>query len=645
MSDVPSSAMETGAPGPYGLAGLARDILQALLVASVVAWVLDLPRIVFGVAFYTEQFLTIVLGLALGLAYLSGQRRPQWWEWLAAALALGLCGYISVRYPDLSNELAMLPLEGIIGSALLILLVLDATRRTAGPVLVMIVLALAAYVFIGPHMPAEFATRPVSPMRLVVYLGLDINSMISSILGVAAIIVIPFTIMGQVLARTGGSDFFADLAMSGMGRYRGGAAKIAVVGSGLFGMISGAAVSNVMAVGIVTIPLMIRSGFSPVRAGAIEAVGSTGGQLMPPVMGAAAFIMAELLQVSYGAVVVAAVIPSLLYYGTLFLCVDLEAAKAKIGAAQVEDAPSFREVMKAGWHFLLPIVFLIVGLLYLEMPAERAAIYSTGILILLNFVFGYRGKKISLRDMSRAIIDAGRASLDIILIGAAAGLVVGILNISGLAFGLTLQLITLSGDSVFVLLILTAIVSFVLGMGMPTVGVYVLTATLVAPALIQLGVTPMAAHMFVMYNGMLSMITPPVALAAFAAANIARVSGWKTGWASVAFGWSAFVLPFLFVGSPSLLFEAPLPEVAWDFMRTALGIYVGCIAAVGYSFGRLPPLGRVLYGALALIVLIPQYALPDMLWIEALSATICIAVIAADYMRSRGTRCLVASPS
>jgi TRAP transporter 4TM/12TM fusion protein len=559
-------------------------------------------------------------------------------EWLAAALALVLCGYIAVRYPDLSNELAMLPLEGVVGSALLILLVLEAIRRTAGPVLVIIVLILAAYIFVGPHMPAEFATRPVSPMRLLVYLGLDINAMIGSILGVAAIIVIPFTIMGQVLGRMGGSDFFADLAMSGLGRYRGGAAKIAVAGSGLFGMISGAAVSNVMAVGIVTIPLMIRSGFSPVRAGAIEAVGSTGGQLMPPVMGAAAFIMAEFLQVPYSAVVIAAILPALLYYGTLFLCVDLEAGRARIGAAQVADAPAFREVLKSGWHFLIPIAFLIMGLLYLEMPAERAAIYSTAVLIGLSFLFGYRGKRVRAGAMLRAIIGAGRASLDIILIAAAAGLVVGILNISGLAFGLTLQLITISGDSVIVLLILTAIVSFVLGMGMPTVGVYVLTATLAAPALIELGVNPMAAHMFVMYYGMLSMITPPVALAAFAAANIAGVSGWKTGWASVAFGWSTFLLPFLFVYSPSLLFAAPLADVAWDFSRTALGIGVGCMAVIGYGFVPLSIVGRLLYGTLALAVLVLPNALPSMGWIGAASAAISAAILVRDYLRYRRSR-------
>src|SRR5215216_2931095 len=267
----------------------------------------------FGVAFYTEQMLTVCLGLGLALSFVGGWRPPRWIDWVSAVASLAICAYIAVRYHLLTYEIAMLPTEGIVGSAILILLVLEATRRSAGGVLVAIILVLAVYVFIGPHMPGDFATRAVSPERLTVYLGLDTNSMIGPLLGVAVIIVVPFTIMGQVLSRTGGAEFFADLAMAAMGRFRGGAAKVAVVGSALFGMISGAAVSNVLAVGIVTIPTMIRSGFSRYRAAAIESVGSTGGQLMPPVMGAAAFIMAEFLQVSYGAVCVAAAIPAVLY--------------------------------------------------------------------------------------------------------------------------------------------------------------------------------------------------------------------------------------------------------------------------------------------------------------------------------------------
>ena len=588
-----------------------NDILQAALLVCVVGWVLDLPRRLFGVSFYTEQLLAVCLGLSLALSFVNARFPKPWIGWLGAALALGICGYIAVRYEALTYSISLLPAEGIIGSAILIVLALEATRRTAGGVLVAIILIISAYVFIGPHMPGDFATRSVSPARLLVYLGLDTNGMIGQILGIAVLIVVPFTLMGQVLGRTGGAAYFADLAMSAMGNFRGGAAKIAVVGSALFGMISGAAVSNVVAVGIVTIPLMSRSGFSPTRAAAIESVGSTGGQLMPPVMGAAAFIMAEFLQVPYGAVVVAAVIPAVLYYAALFIHVDLEAAKHHIGAAQVENVPPIREVLKSGWYFPLPIAFLVATLIwpeYFQIPIERAAVYSTAMLVALSLAFGYRGARVGLRQMLRAILDTGRAALDIILIGAAAGMVVGALNISGISFGLTLQLIELSGQHLFVLLLLTAGISIILGMGMPTVSVYVLTASLLAPSIIKLGVTPMAAHMYVMYFGMLSMITPPVAIAAYAAANIARVSGWTVGWTAVLVGWSTFFIPFLFVTEPSMLMQGTALTIGWNFARNILGIFVGTAGIVGFAFGPLALPMRIAFGAAALAILIPQHA-------------------------------------
>ena len=440
-------AAEEQTSAASGAVEIISDVLQGLLIACVVGWVLDVPRRVFGLGLYTEQLLAVCLGLALALCFIGGKPRKaapfewsgvitsavivayliweydaagdvpwraviglalalvwtaiggriwatRWFDFVGAAAALIICGYIAGRYEALTTEIAMLPTDGVIGSAVLLLLVMEATRRSSGAVLVAIILIISAYVFIGPHMPGDFATRPVSPARLITYLGLDTTGIIGIILSVALLIVVPFTLMGQVLGRTGGAAYFADLAMSAMGRFRGGAAKIAVFGSALFGMISGAAVSNVVAVGIVTIPLMSRSGFSPTRAAAIEAVGSTGGQLMPPVMGAAAFIMAEFLQVPYGAVVIAAIIPSVLYYAALFMHVDLEAAKQRIGAAQVEDPPKFSEVLKSGWHFPIPMVFLIVTIAYPEIfqiPIERAAVYATAILIVFSMTFGYRG--------------------------------------------------------------------------------------------------------------------------------------------------------------------------------------------------------------------------------------------------------------
>jgi TRAP transporter 4TM/12TM fusion protein len=618
------------------------NIFQSLLVAAVVLWVLDVPRQVFNLSFYTEQLLTVCLGLTLALAFIADTSRPRHWsDWTAVVLSLLLCGYIAVRYEALTYELAELPLEGIAGSAILIFLVLEASRRTSGFGFVGIILAMAVYIFISPHLPGDFQTRPVAPDRLVAYLGLDTNGTIGAILAVAVLIVIPFTILGQVLARTGGAEFFSDVAMSAMGRFRGGAAKIAVVGSALFGMISGSAVSNVLAVGIVTIPAMIRSGFSPYRAAAIESVGSTGGQLMPPVMGAAAFIMAEFLQVSYGAVCVAAAIPAFLYYASLFIHVDLEAAKQRIGAAEIREAPPIAQVMKSGWHFLLPIGFLVFALIYPEtfrLTPEKAAIVSTGMLMLLTFVFGYRGRRTGIADMLRAVMETGRVSLDIILIGAAAGIMVGILSISGLAFSMTMQLLTLAGGNVFALLLLIAVLAFVLGIGLPTVSVYILTATLLAPALVKLGVTPMAAHMFVMYNGMLSMITPPVAFAAYAAANIARVPGWNTGWIACLVGWSTFILPFLFVLTPSLLMDGPVLDIVCNLVRVLFGLFVGTAAVVGFAVTRLSVPARALYGLASLLIVLPPEAFDGAHYINLLGIASGVALLVVDYVRARAAR-------
>ncbi len=616
-------------------------IFQALLVAIVVMWVLDIPRVVFGASFYVEQMLTVSLGLTLALAFIaeSGRKR-HWSDWVAVAVSLALCGYIAVYYERLTQDSPMLPWDGLIVSALLVFLVLEGSRRISGWGFVGIILAMAVYIFISPHLSGAFQTRYVSPERLTIYLGLDLNGAIGPILQVSVLIVIPFTILGQVLARTGGADFFADLSMAAMARFRGGAAKIAVVGSALFGMISGSAVSNVLAVGIVTIPSMARSGFTRYRAAAIESVGSTGGQLMPPVMGASAFIMAEFLQVSYGAICVAAAIPAILYYACLFFHVDLEAAKEKIGAVR-EETPPLTEILMAGWHFLVPIAFLVVALMYPEtlvLTPEKAAVIATLMLIVFALIRGYRGKRVSFLDMLKAMIDTGRVSLDIILIGAAAGIMVGIMSISGLAFSMTAQLLTLSGDNVFLLLLLVAVLAFVLGIGLPTVSVYILTATLLAPALVKLGVTPMAAHMFVMYNGILSMITPPVAFAAYAAANIAGVSGWKTGWMACLVGWSAFLLPFLFVLTPSLLMDGSWAEIVFNFSRVLYGIWLGTAAVVGFALTPLTKPWRFAYGALALMVCLPPAAFSNAIYVNFVGIVAAIALLGIDLLRARAAK-------
>ena len=593
------------APAAPGKRRYSRTLfaLQALLITVVVGWVLDLQRQVFGLNLYTEQMLLAALGLALAVCFLSVGKFL--WDPLAAAAGLGICGYLAFRYPQLSNELTMRPLDGILTSAGLVLLVLEGTRRMAGFSLVGFTLAGVVYAMLGHHLPGVFAARPVDFTRLLVYLGLDTNALLGTSLQIAVIVVVPFILLGHVLGRCGGSEFFTDLARAWMGRYRGGSAKVAVVGSAFFGMISGSAVANVSAVGVVTIPLMKRSGYPAQIAAAIEAVGSTGGQLMPPVMGAAAFLMAEVLQVPYVEVMVAAIIPAFLYYLALFFQVDVEAAKRGIAGEPRERLPQLVSVLRSGWYFPLPFIVLVYALTMWNWPAEYAALAATAILIALSLAFGYKGRRVPVRQIISSIVSTGGAVVDLILICAVAGIFIGILNISGLAFGLTLQLLAITGESVPLMLIVTALMAIALGLGLPTVGVYIIMATLIAPALVKVGIAPMAAHMFLLYFGIMSMVTPPVALSAFAAANIAGSDVDKTGWTATRIGWAAYIVPFLFALSPSLLMQGSPLVIAWAVLTASLGIWLGTIGVVGYFYRPLAAGARALFIVAGVLTLIP----------------------------------------
>jgi TRAP transporter 4TM/12TM fusion protein len=582
--------------------------LQALLVVCVTGWVLDLQRSVLHLNLYTEQLLVAVLGLALAICFLVTRKPPKWWDLAAAFGGLALCLYLAWTYPELSDRLTMRPLDGILMSAALALLVLEGTRRMAGMSLVWFTLGGAVYCMLGHYLPGVFQARPVEFTRLLVYLSLDTNALLGTSLQIGIVVIVPFILLGQVLGRCGGSEFFTDLARAWMGRYRGGSAKVAVVGSALFGMISGSAVANVSAVGVVTIPLMKRSGFPAQIAAAIEAVGSTGGQLMPPVMGAAAFLMAEVLQVPYAKVMIAAIIPAFLYYLALFFAVDVEAAKRGISGEDPAKLPRPLAVLKSGWYFPLPFVVLVYALVQWNWQAEHAALLATAVLIGLSLAFGYKGERVPLKDIVAAVVSTGGTVVDLILICAVSGMFIGILNISGLAFGMTLQLLAITGQSVPIMLALTAIMAILLGLGLPTVGVYIIMATLIAPALVKVGIEPMAAHMFLLYFGVMSMVTPPVALSAFAAANIAGADVDKTGWTATRIGWAAYIVPFLFAVSPSLLMHGDPLVIVWSVVTAALGIWMGTVGVVGYYSGLIPVAGRLLFIAAGVLLLIPSDA-------------------------------------
>jgi TRAP transporter 4TM/12TM fusion protein len=373
----------------------------------------------------------------------------------------------------------------------------------------------------------------------------------------------------------------------------------------MFGSISGSAVSNVATTGVITIPLMKGAGYKAEQAGAIEAVASTGGQLMPPIMGAAAFLMAEWLDIPYKDVMLAALLPAILYYLALFVLADLEAARSNIKPIARSEIPAAWPVVKSGWMFPIPFVVLIGALFWLNYSPEWAALLAALSILVLGTIFGYRGKRLNFNDFYQAIRTTGLAVLDIFMIGAGAGIIIGVLGLSGLGFGLSLLLVQLGEGNVVILLVVSAGICILLGMGMPTAGVYLLLAPLVAPSLIEVGFGEIASHLFILYFGMMSMITPPVAIAAFAAASLAGAEAMRTGFAAVKFGWFAYLVPFLFIGSPALLMVGSPGTILLVAVSAAIGVWLVCIAVMGFFLRALNPFERLVYAAVGLVLLVP----------------------------------------
>jgi TRAP transporter 4TM/12TM fusion protein len=365
-------------------------------------------------------------------------------------------------------------------------------------------------------------------------------------------VVLAFIIFSKCLEASGAGAFFDQLALSLLGRYRGGPAKVAVGSSSLFGLISGSSVANVVSSGVVTIPLMKRSGIAPPYAAAVEAVASNAGQLTPPVMGATAFLIAEFLQIPYSDVVEAAILPALVFYIVLLVQIDTHAARHGLRGLPREDLPRTAEVLARGWQFLGPVALLVGCMFALGLSVSKAALYgAAGMLVLA----AWRWRTIDWKRLARSLtVGVGEDMLSILLVSAGAGVVIGVLNISGLSFSITLFLGQVGSQwGVVAMLVLTALLAVVLGMGIPTAAVYVLLSVILAPALTKAGLQPLAAHMFIFYFGLMSMLTPPVAIASYAAASIAGADLWRTSLLALRLGASGYLLPFIFALNPALL--------------------------------------------------------------------------------------------
>ncbi|MGE0745403.1 MAG: TRAP transporter permease [Rhodospirillales bacterium] len=615
-----------------------------LLTVVALLFAAEVP-IKLGFLIYTEQGLAAILGLALSLIFLTvraGARDKEapipWYDYALAAAGLLVGLYLAYRLATISENFFMRRDEAFVVGLVLVPLILEALRRTAGWSLVIIVVVFLLYGLFGDVIPGKLQGRPKSLYDLLSYLAVDNVAIFGTPLTIVSTVVVMFVFMGQLLTRTGGSEWFTDIACALMGRSRGGSAKIAIVASAFFGTISGSAVANVASTGVITIPLMKEAGFEPKVAGAFEAVASTGGQITPPIMGAAAFLMAEFLQVSYTEVVIAATVPAILYYIAVFIQADLEAARKNIPPVPEDRIPRVFPVLRDGWHFVLPFALLIYALFELNRTPEESALWAAGSLIALSWIFGFRGRRLSLGSLMRAVAATGTTAMDIVVIGAMAGIVIGILSVSGLGFGLTFVLVQFGEQSLYGLLVLTAIVCIVLGMGMPTTALYILVATLAAPPLIRLGVSPMAAHLFVFYFGIVSMITPPVAVAAYVAASLAGSKAIETGFTAMRLGWAALVVPFLFVISPSLILEGDVFEVAQAVITAVLGVWIATSGILGYFMKPLAFLTRTGFIVAGLALLVPATAFDGAGYLEAAGAILAIVVVGGEFLQTRRSR-------
>lgn len=487
---------------------------------------------------------------------------------IIGSVTIGL--YIIDQYHVLTFRDGNPNLQDMLLGILAIILVLEATRRVVGWTLPLVAVAFVIYAYWGPNMPGVFGHRGYDWGRILQHTYTSTEGIYGLPIGVSATFVILFITFGAFLQETGAGRFFIDLAFALFGRVRGGPAKVAVVGSTLFGTISGSATANVVGTGTFTIPMMKRLGYQPTFAAAVEAVASTGGQFMPPIMGAAVFVMIEMIHVTYREIIVMALLPAILYYVAVFIAVDLEAVRLGLRGMDRSELPKATRLLGEGWPFLAPPVILVFMLMYMHWSPTKAGFWAIVATVAVSSL------KASSRLTPRQILGALRAgtmaTLQVALACACAGVVVSVFTLTGLGAKVSFALLELANEALLPMLVIGMVTSILLGMGMPTTPAYIILAVLIAPSLVKAGVPKISAHLFVFYSGIISAITPPVALAAYAGAAIAKAPPLRTGFLAMRIGLAAFIVPFMFVYSPGLVFHGTPWEVVYSIGTSLLGI-------------------------------------------------------------------------
>jgi len=485
----------------------------------------------------------------------------------------------------------------------LVLLLLEVSRRTMGISLTIITLVFLAYGFLGPYIPGILGHGGIPFHRFIDLQLLSEGGIFGLPLGVSAEVVFYFILFGAFLEKSGGGHLFMDIAYALTGRLRGGAAKASVISSALFGTISGSAVANVVVTGTFTIPLMKKTGYSPRFASTVEAVASTGGQIMPPIMGAAAFIMAQILGIPYAQIIITAAIPAVLYYVSLYTVVDLQARREGIQPIPRNDLPNVKEGLKKRAHLLVPLVILIWSILS-GYSVTTSAFWAILAIVAISYL--RRATWMSGLTILKALETGAKEAIMVAIPCAIAGIIIGVVINSGLGLKFTSILIFFGKDQLLLTLILTMIGCLILGMGMPTSAAYIIAAILLAPPLIKIGFPAISAHMFVFYFAVISMITPPVALASFAAAAIGGAKIWETGSKAFQISLSAFLIPYAFMYNEALLAKSSPLEIIWVTGTAFFGVRAMAAAVVGFWKRPATIMERVLLGAASILLITPE---------------------------------------
>ena len=540
-----------------------------------------------------------------------GLRPVPWYDWLLMASGLTGAGFVVFFHEAVLDygEYGFLDTRGVILATMLAIPVLEAVRRTVGWALPIIILFFVSITVFQEYLPGLLYGRGFAVSNLLYSAYMGDAGIFGLPLGIAANIVIVFLVFGAMMERAGASRWFMDMALALTGWSRGGPAKAAVVASAMFGSISGSPSGNCATTGVFTIPMMKKIGYTPAFAAGVEAVASTGGIILPPVMGAIAFIMAEWIDTTYTAVVIAAAVPASLYFLIVFVSVHLQARKDGIEALPRADIPAFWPAFVRGWYFLFPIGVLIYFLVIKNFPPGIAGIYTCIAVFLVSFLAG-RENWLTPNRLVMAFDEGVRRWITVASITAAVGIMIGALELSGVGIKVSRFIVDLAGGDLTLTLILVGLVSLIVGMGLDATPAYITLATLMAPALIQLGVPPIAAHLFVVYWGLASFYTPPTCIAVFVTASIAGSKVWATGWEAVRLGIAAFLIPFAFVFNTGLLLDGTLDKILIGVATAIAGSVLLAGGIRGYMLGLLNIVQRLVLFASGLLLIAPGVTLP-----------------------------------